>query len=223
MNKELCFCIEGNELYLEQVLVDYNDVPIFFVCKGNEAYYAVLCSDIEELSYIVVKLPDIDLYNLLHGILSMREVFTRQKSYWDIISGEKIEADIVTYKAMEEIDYSILPEEGAYFEILTDEVSLYVKKFDKVFLSKEQFSVSLQSSCFDEDILNEIYECNFELVEKFVELYKGQQKITIDFQNKDINYEESIYDILKSNTIMSKKEHSEEWKSTEMENLAYAA
>lgn len=29
MNKELCFNIENLKLYLEQVLVDYMDIPIF--------------------------------------------------------------------------------------------------------------------------------------------------------------------------------------------------
>lgn len=133
MDKELCFCIEGNKLYLEQILVDYNDIPIFFVCKDNAAYYIALCSDIEELSYIIASLSDIDLYNLLHGTLSMREVIIKHENYWEIISGEKIESDIVTYKPMKEIDCSVLPEEGAYFDILTDEVSSYVKKFDNTF------------------------------------------------------------------------------------------
>lgn len=225
MDKELCFCIEGNKLYLEQVLVDYNDIPIFFVCKDNVAYYVVLCSDIEELSYIVVNLSDIDLYNLLHGMLSMREVFTKQKNYWEIISGEKIESDIVICKSMEEIDYSVLPEEGACFEILTDRVSSYVKKFDDIFLSEERFKVLLQKPNFNEIIFNEIYEYSLGLVEKFVELYEGQLKqiITVDFQDKNIDYEESMYNVLKPNTTISEKEHSEEWESIEMEILAYAA
>ena len=39
MKKELCFVIDSVKVYLEQVLVDYIDVPIFFLCKGNEQYY----------------------------------------------------------------------------------------------------------------------------------------------------------------------------------------
>ena len=35
MDRELCFYIEGNALYLEQVLVDYNSIPIFFVCRDE--------------------------------------------------------------------------------------------------------------------------------------------------------------------------------------------
>ncbi len=33
MEKELCFNIEGKELYLEHTLVDYNDIPIFFYAE----------------------------------------------------------------------------------------------------------------------------------------------------------------------------------------------
>ena len=33
MEKELCFIIEEDKLFLEKVLVDYLDVPIFFYAK----------------------------------------------------------------------------------------------------------------------------------------------------------------------------------------------
>ena len=35
MDKELCFSIENTDLYLDQVLVDYMHVPMFFLCKGE--------------------------------------------------------------------------------------------------------------------------------------------------------------------------------------------
>ncbi len=224
MDKELCFFVEDSKLYLEQVLVDYNDIPIFFVCKDKMKYYAVLCSDIEELNYIVVNLPDIDLYNLLHGKLSMRSVFTNQKSYWEIISGDTIESDIVIRKSVEEINYSVLPEEGACFEVLTDDISSYIQNFDKEFLTKGNFKV-ISATDFSEKVLCEVYDCNLQLMKQFVESYKGQskQKISIGFDNKNIDYKESMYDILKLNMTISEKEHSEKWKSTEMEILAYAA
>ena len=28
---KLCFCIDDKEIYLEQILVDYMDIPIFFL------------------------------------------------------------------------------------------------------------------------------------------------------------------------------------------------
>lgn len=42
VNKELCFIIENVKLYLEQVLVDYDGFPVFFLCRGENQYYAVL-------------------------------------------------------------------------------------------------------------------------------------------------------------------------------------
>ena len=30
---ELCFIIDGRALYMEHVLIDYNDDPVFFVCR----------------------------------------------------------------------------------------------------------------------------------------------------------------------------------------------
>ncbi|MCI6552701.1 MAG: hypothetical protein MR430_04040, partial [Lachnospiraceae bacterium] len=65
INKELCFNIENNNLYLEQILVDYMEVPIFFLCRGANQYYVALCTDIAELHYIVAKLSLPDVYNLL--------------------------------------------------------------------------------------------------------------------------------------------------------------
>ncbi|WP_251207532.1 hypothetical protein [Acetatifactor aquisgranensis] len=223
MEKELCFNIEGNKLYLEQALVDYNDIPIFFVCKDDETYYVVLCSDIEELSYIVVNLSELELYNLLHGKLSMREVFTKQPKYWEIISGEEIESDTVICKHIEGIDCSVLPQEGAYFEILTDEVSSYVKKFDNMFLSTERFEDLLQKPDYNENLLNEILENSLEFMERFVELWDCQQRISVGFQSNDIAYGETMDAMSNPNTIITKQENYEEWMSTDINILAYAA
>lgn len=226
MDRELCFYIEGNALYLEQVLVDYNSIPIFFVCRDeNEAYYLVLCTDVEEFKYIVIGLSDTDLYCLLHGILTMRDVFIKQKYYWEVTSEEQIELDSVIRKSMDKIDCSALPDEGAYFEILTDEISLYAKRFDDAFLSKENFKSLQQELNFVESILNERCEFNDEFIERFIDLCdcQSQQKVTVDFQTEKVDYEEYMNAILRSDKVISEKMSSEEWRATEMNILAYAA
>ena len=70
----------------------------------------------------------------------MREAFTRQINYWEIIFGEEIASDIVTPKMIEEIGYSVLPEERAGFEVLTEEMASYVKTFDAAFLASGNFN-----------------------------------------------------------------------------------
>lgn len=130
MDNTLCFKIENVDLYLEKVLVDYAEIPIFFLCKGDEQYYLVLCTDMDELNYIVVKLSMDNLYELLHGEKPMRNVILNQKEYWNVISGEEISLDKVEKLSISELDVDLLPKENAYFEIVTEKLKNYVKEFD---------------------------------------------------------------------------------------------
>lgn len=130
VNSNLCFRIEGIELYLEQVLVDYMDIPIFFLCKGGSNHYLVLCTDIDELNYIIVKLSMNDVYELLHGEGSIRNTILKQNEYWNVISGEEISLDKVGKLSISELDVSLLPKENTYFEIVSTKLENYVKKFD---------------------------------------------------------------------------------------------
>ena len=130
MNSELCFRIENVDLYLEQVLVDYMGVPIFFLCKGEGSYYLVLCTDIDELNYIIVRLSMDGLYELLHGEEPIRNIILKQKEYWNVISGKEISLDKVEKLSNPKLDVSLLPKEDVYFEIVSTKLENYVKKFD---------------------------------------------------------------------------------------------
>ena len=130
MNSNLCFRIEGIELYLEQVLVDYMDIPMFFLCKGESNHYLVLCTDIDELNYIIVRLSMNDLYELLHGEGSIRDIVLKQNEYWNVISGEEIPLDKVEKLSISKLGSSLLPKENVYFEIVSTKLEDYVKKFD---------------------------------------------------------------------------------------------
>lgn len=130
MNGNLCFRIEGIELYLEQVLVDYMDIPIFFLCKGESNHYLVLCTNIDELNYIIVRLSMNDLYELLHGEGSIRNTILKQNEYWNVISGKEISLDKVEKLSITKLDVSLLPKENTYFEIVSTKLENYVKKFD---------------------------------------------------------------------------------------------
>lgn len=130
MNSNLCFRIEGIELYLEQVLVDYMDIPIFFLCKGESNHYLVLCTDIDELNYIIVKLSMNGVYGLLHGGESIRNAILKQNEYWNVISGKEIPLDKVEKLSISKLSSSLLPKEDVYFEIVSTKLENYVKKFD---------------------------------------------------------------------------------------------
>lgn len=130
MDNKLCFRIENIELYLEQVLVDYMGIPIFFLCKGEGEYYLVLCTDIDELNYIILKSSMNDVYELLHGKKSIRNTMLKQKEYWNVISCEETSLDKVEKLSVSELDVDLLPKENIYFEIVSMKLEDYVKKFD---------------------------------------------------------------------------------------------
>lgn len=67
MNQTLCFVVNHVEIYLEQVLVENDGVPILFVGKNNERRYLILCVDTDVLRYFAVRISRKDLCNLLQS------------------------------------------------------------------------------------------------------------------------------------------------------------
>lgn len=139
MSKELCFRIEHNDLFLKQVLVDYNNIPIFFLCQGKYKNYLSLCVDIENYNYVIVEVSLFDIYDLLHGNVSMRDAILNHKEYWMVTSGEDVSNDIVERKTIKDIDQSWLPQEGAYFKVLTESIEQYLKSIDNIISIQQNY------------------------------------------------------------------------------------
>lgn len=137
MEKIVCFIIGSKILDLEQVLVEYDRVPILFLCKCENKRYLCLCGDMDDLTYYVVRISPKNLFNLLHGKIPMRDAFLLQEKYWEIRSGETPDQDVVEEKSIMYIDREVLPVENAYYEVLSQDVKEYVKRFDTEFLVKE--------------------------------------------------------------------------------------
>lgn len=136
-DKVLCFCIEHQEIYLEQILVEYMGVPLFFICNDTKQRYLSLCVDIDELHYFVTVITQKDLFDLLHGNIPMRDVFFKQNTFWKIESAEAPANDVVVKYSTANINRDMLPQENAVFEILTKDVAEYVQEFDSMFWSNK--------------------------------------------------------------------------------------
>ena len=161
MNKELCFILDNKNIYLDHILVDYEYVPIFFLCKDDECqYYLALCTDIENGEYIVVKISLLNVYNLLHGNIAMRDVILNQKIFWKVVSGDEIKNDIVNEYPIDYINHQDLPEKDAKFKILQKHIKEYVQKFDKEFFASEKYDkeksikLNLEEIICDEELAN---------------------------------------------------------------------
>lgn len=131
MKKIKCFAINGIELFLEVVLIEYDSIPMLFLCKANKEYYLVLCTDTENLSYIIINPKVEDIIKMLEGKMAMKDIFSAQEHFWDVESGEEISDDNVTLKKITEIDETVLPFEGEVYEIISDEVREYLMKLKK--------------------------------------------------------------------------------------------
>lgn len=128
---KVCFKLESENLYSEQMLVEYNDDPVFYICKSQtERYYVVLCVDVEEGNYIVINSKISDVLLMLYGYITMRDLYKKVDSFWQVFVGKVIDDDVVTKHNIEDIDTSVLPYEGEYYEILDKEVENYARKLE---------------------------------------------------------------------------------------------
>lgn len=214
MDRELCFRIDNKDIYMEQILVEYIDIPIYFLCKAERQFYIVLCTDIEELTYLVEKISYKNVFDLLHGNMPMRDVFYQEQEYWEIISGEEVEKDIIVKKSVDCIDKSVLPEAGACFKVLTEEVASFIQKFDEIYSDLKYYDHFDYVTTKGTQIFFKMSEGK-ERVEVFENIgnYILQQKmITVPNESDKIeqkNYQEIM--TLKTNV----KAQSEEWKNSE--------
>lgn len=133
MNKEICFKIDSVELFLEQVLVEYNQIPVYFICLDErQTYYIVLCVDIDEEKYIIVKSEIERLIKLLSGKITMRDIMLLEKKYWEIIAGEDVDNDNCMQIDMEKINKEDLPYENSYFKLSTKAHKKYFTKLENI-------------------------------------------------------------------------------------------
>ena len=140
MDKQLCFILDKNELYLDKVLVCFNDTPIFFVCcDAGQNYYLALCSDMEVLEYTVVEQSKKNLWRMLTQKVTMRSVLLDCDSFWLIKSGNSIEDDVVERLTKDKMDLEALPLEGAMYEKITEEDALYIDRITSEYFNEITF------------------------------------------------------------------------------------
>lgn len=140
MNKELCFYLDSKMLFLDKVLVSFNDTPIFFVCcDANQTYYIALCVDIDALEYIIVECSLRALLDMLSGKIEMRSPFTSTESFWHVNAGSSVYDDVTEKLPITALDDSELPLSNAYYEIITDSDKEYVDRIRSEFLKYSVF------------------------------------------------------------------------------------
>lgn len=140
MDKEVCFFINGNTLFLDKVLVSFNDTPIFFVCcDSDKKYYIVLCTNMEDLEYIVVSCSPQLLYQMLSKKVEMRKPFISANNFWNIKAGETVENDEVQYLESDKLDLDDLPYPNAFYEARKKDDIEYVERIAASYFVEDNF------------------------------------------------------------------------------------
>ena len=122
MDKQLCFVVDEQSLFLEKMLVFFNDIPIFFVCKNEkEQPFLVLCTDLEQLEYLVAEMELHTLREMLNQQCTMREAILNGVNFWKVVSGDTIENDLCEKIDKSKIEVDSLPKEGAVYKEAVEE------------------------------------------------------------------------------------------------------
>lgn len=198
MNKNVCFILDNKELLLDKVLISFNDTPIFFICRNGKSYYVVLCSNLENLEYIIVEQTVSNIWKMLTQKISMKELIISCSTFWKVIAGDTFMEDSVELISMEKIDESVLPIENAMFETLCDEDDKYVEQITSEYLNQINFN-SFNIICDFDDMYNNCFGSFFENA-KSIELYndfiintqdieKGFKKVFVEC----MSYPETIF------------------------------
>lgn len=197
MEKELCFVIEGTKLYLEQVLVDYNEIPVFYVCASDMGWYLVLCTDIDKQIFYVVKVKLLTISDLLEKNITMRGALLSGSLYWEIFAADQVENDVVNSLKKQQICVEYLPKEGAFFSVFSEELRVYKEKVQRKLFEGNDWKE-------DMDNLKNGYEELLPTDASLTEISKGLSTLG-QYLDNTIRYKENTECILQVNAITVEK------------------
>lgn len=180
MNKKICFILDGNELFVDEVFVDFNNLPIYFSCTSGEQYYLALCCEYENQDYILVESSAKEIVEMLTARITIRSTIVKKAKHWVIIAGEDVSSDQISLINEPYFNEDILPKEGAKYTIVTEKVSQYLKRIEKELYSDELYTaVEMEKTPIDNN------ETQFEHIEITtpIEVYVGCFVIKTKYEN----------------------------------------
>lgn len=100
------FILNNDELYSEQVLLDYDGAPILFICKGKNSgkRYVSVCTDSNELKYVIVECETKIIIEMILGKIELSKCLRSNNFYYEVVAGSNCELDKVEKKNIEELD-----------------------------------------------------------------------------------------------------------------------
>ena len=140
MKNELCFKINGLDLYKEIVLLEM-DYPLLYTCSDGLNRYIVLCIDGDDsLQYLVAKTNADNLLKMIKAEISIRKCFKNCDVVYLVTPSDCLENDKTEALNASDIPDENLPDDSVLFNIFNDDVEVYCRKLKCESMHEEKAS-----------------------------------------------------------------------------------
>lgn len=127
------FTINGTLLYIEKVLLFFQEIPLLFVCiddKGNR--YFCLCRDTDIGTHLICKVSTDTLLKYLKSEISFTDMYESADIFYRVEVGEKEDFldDIITEIKSNKIKDNIIYGGEVYFDAYLDYQKQYIRQLE---------------------------------------------------------------------------------------------
>lgn len=128
------FTINGISLYIEKVLLFFQEIPLLFICidnKGNR--YFCLCRDTDIGTHLICRINTDTLLKYLKSEISFTDMYESTDTFYKVEVGEKedFSDDIITEIKSNKIKDSIIYEGEVYFDAYLEYQKQYIRQLEK--------------------------------------------------------------------------------------------
>lgn len=160
MDRMKCFKINGETLFLEKILLYFQETPLLFICKNNEGRrYLVFCQDTDKFIYLVCEISTYNLIKYLKSELSFTSVYEFQDFFYKVEAGDKedFSEDKIVQIRGNEIKNNINYDGEVFFNSYTSDLKSYIKELEKEFgkfidVGREYISIKRKNTFSSFDI-----------------------------------------------------------------------
>ncbi len=134
MSRIDCFELNLKHLYLEQVLIEDDGLPLFYVCRDqNDLRYIVSLVNKKTNKYLIAETKTEWIIDLLEQRMTMQEIMLKSSFVWEIIADEDADfsKDKIRTIPCNQIKQQDLAKNDSYYKICTKQEAKYLKKLKR--------------------------------------------------------------------------------------------
>lgn len=128
------FTINATSLYIEKILLFFQEIPLLFVCIDDEENrYFCLCRDTDIGTHLICKVSIDTLLKYLKSEISFTDMYESTDVFYKVEVGEKedFSDDMTTEIESNKIKDNIIYEGEVYFDAYLDYQKQYIRQLEK--------------------------------------------------------------------------------------------